>query len=116
MSRVLLGKSFTFKDMAKVCAAIGAGDFGAYAVRVEPALYGTGNFVIKTGPAAARIKLVFGTIKWSFTTATNICTCFFVIVKFPAERCFRAFIDDDSFFFGGEWIQFFHGSVVTSKF
>lgn len=98
MARVLIRKTFAFEDVAQVTATVGADDLRATSVRIRNALHASREFVIETGPAAARLKLRFRRIQRVVAAPANEGSGRIKRFVLAAERPFRSLVDDDSFF------------------
>ena len=69
-----------------------------------------GNFIIKTWPAASGFKFAFGIIKRGIALPANIHARLFIVHILASERQFSAFVEDYSFFFGGQLV---HCNIIT---
>ena len=58
MPGILGCKPFPFKHVAQMPFTIGADDLNPVPIRIWYPLYGSRYFVIKTGPATMRVKLI----------------------------------------------------------
>lgn len=94
--------------MSQVPPAILAGNFCPHAIWVGGTLYGTFNFLIKTRPAASRLKLVGRFIKGSIASAAHIGTFFIKIIVLAAKGGLCAFVQNNISFFWGEGIVLCH--------
>ena len=101
MAGVFWGVPFAGKHVAQVRAAGVTGNFGAAAVRVHDFRYTAGNFLIKTRPAATRVKFAVRSIEWCVAAAALICAFHKPIIIFTGKRSLGAFMYDDALFFGG---------------
>lgn len=100
---VFRGKPFAFKDVAEVATAVGANDFGAPTIGVGYALDRTGYFIVERRPAAVRFKLTGGMVKRCAALPAHVGSGFFVVGVLAGERPLGAFVEDNVFFFGGEF-------------
>lgn len=103
MPCVLCREVFTSEDMAEVGAAVGALNLRPHPIWVRQPLDGAGDFFIKTGPAAACLKLVLGTVQFSSAASADIGAFFPERIVFSGEGHLGAFVDYDLFFFGREF-------------
>ena len=97
MTGVLFGEVFAFKNMAKVCSAVGALDLRSYSIGVRQSFNGTGNFFVKTRPPAVRLKLIFGPIKRFAAPFADVGSFFPECKVFAGERRLSSFVDYDAF-------------------
>jgi CheY-like chemotaxis protein len=72
VARVAFRQSLSFKDMAEVTIAVSAADFGAPSIWIGEAFYCIGKILVKSRPAATRIKFRLGIVERSMTAATEI--------------------------------------------
>lgn len=96
---VFLGEPFTYEDMTQMCAAFSTGDFSAPSIGVGFFDDGARNFFVKARPSALGLKFIFGAIKRRAATSANICAFIPKRVELSCKRRFRAFMDNDTFFF-----------------
>lgn len=59
------------------------------------------NLIVKTRPTAGGFKFIFGIIERRITLTTHIDSGFLGIHILSRKRRFRAFVENDSFFFRG---------------
>jgi len=100
---VFLGKAFAFKDVAEVATAVGANDFSAPPIGICHALDRTGYFIVERRPAAVRFKLTGGMVKRRAALPAHVGSGFFIVGVLAGERPLGAFVEDNVFFFGGEF-------------
>lgn len=93
---------FAFKYVSQVSAASVAQNFYATAIGVRHLFDCTGDFVVKTRPAAARIEFVLRAVQRCIALSAKIGTCSFKIIIFARKRPFGSFFQDDVGFF---WIK-----------
>lgn len=87
--------------MAEVGLAVVANDFGSGSIGVGDSFDGTGDFVIKAGPATVGVKFVLGFVEWGAAAFAGVGAGFAVVVVFAGKGRFGAFVKNDGFFFGG---------------
>ena len=107
MPRVFLRKPFAQEHMPQMPAAMVAQDLRPPSVGIGQALYGSGNLLIETGPAAARAEFVVGTVKRGFATPAHKGSFASEILIFPRERHFGALVHDHPLLLGREGIVVF---------
>ena len=101
MAGILGGEAFAFEDVAQMAAAVGTDDLDTPAVGVQDACYGSFYLVIKAGPAAERVELVIGPIQGGVALFAGVEAGSVMHVVLASERTLCAFVDKDTFFFGG---------------
>jgi len=93
--KVFVRQVFADEYVPKMAATLSAGDFSAFAV------------IIKTWPTAIGFKFVLRIVQWSLTLPADVHSFFFAVHVFTRKRRFRAFINDDPFFFFCQYIHVF---------
>ena len=99
MPRVFRRKMFAFKNMSQMAAARGADDFDARAVGIGTTFHRARNFVVKAGPAAARVEFVRGPIQGRAAPAAYIGARFVQVPVSARKGPFRIFVPNDAIFF-----------------
>lgn len=96
MPDVLLREAFPRKHMAQMPAAVRAENLGAVAVRVRCPPDGAFNLIIKGGPAAMGVKLVFRAVQGRLTLPAHIVAAGFKMVGVLAGKGgLGALVQDD---------------------
>ena len=103
MPGVFGGKAFAFKNVAQVAAAMGADDLRAASVGVGQAAHGLGQGVVKAGPAAAGVKLVFGAEQGCAALAAEVSSRRLGMYIGSAEGRFRGLVQQDGGFLRRKW-------------
>lgn len=101
-------ESFAFEYVPQVSAAGVAKNFDATAVGVRHLFDCTGNFIVKTRPATARIEFVLRAVQRCIALAAKISTSSFEIIIFASKRPLGSFFQDDVGFFRTKFVVF-HG-------
>src|SRR5690606_35814840 len=102
------GISFTDKYVTQVTATIITGNFCTSSVRVRRLFYHYFNFIIKTWPAAVRLKLVGRLVQWSPAPYTYVSSFFLMVIIFPANWTFSHFLQYYIFLKFCQWFIFIH--------
>lgn len=92
MPRVFRCEPFSIEDMPQVAAAVPAKNLNAMPISIRMALYGIFNFIIKAGPAASGVELVFGAIEWRIAAPAEISASRLIVFIFSSEWHFCAFV------------------------
>ena len=66
------GVPLTFENMSEVTTTIVADDFCTMTISIRYSFYGSWNFIIKTRPAAMRIKFILAEIKRGVASPADI--------------------------------------------
>lgn len=101
MACVLGRKAFSFKNMAQVPAALRTDNFSAPAIGVGHMLHSARDFVVKAGPAAARLELVFAAVELRIALPAHIDAGRFVVLILAGARVLRALVDNNTRLFDG---------------
>jgi hypothetical protein len=105
VARILRGQPLAFKHMTQMGTARGAPDLCAAPVGVERPLHGSRDFVIKTRPAARRLKLVGRPIEWSAAPLADVCPSRLAVDILAGKRDLSSLMDNDPFFFRSQRLE-----------
>ena len=106
MPRVLLGQTFTGKNMAQMATTLFAQNLDTSAIWIGDFLDRALYFIIKSGPTATTVKLIIRPIKWCVALAAGIEAVFIKLVVLASPRELGPFLLDNVCFFGGQFIEF----------
>ena len=96
--------------MPQVSVAVGTEYFDAVTVGIYLPAYGTLDFVIKSRPAAVRVKLVFRAIQGCVAAFAGVITRRFEVIRILARKGhFGSLAKDHLLFFGREVVEIGHG-------
>lgn len=99
VARIFWGKSFARKNMAKVGTASDTGDFGTRAIGIGGTSYCPFDFVVETGPATTRIKLVGRAVQRRAASFADIGAFFIEFFVLAGKRPFGSFAKNYILFF-----------------
>ncbi len=105
MAGIFRRETLTCKDVTQMSVACLADDFGARSIRVGNALDRTGNFLIKTRPAAAGMEFSRRGVEWCVAAATEVRPFDKKIIVLARTWTLGSFVDDNALFFRGERIE-----------
>jgi hypothetical protein len=105
VARIARRVALAAEDMTEMAAAIAARYLDATSIGVKALGHGAFDRQVETRPTAACVELVGRLIERRSTTATNERTLFVEFLIFPAERRFRALMDDYALFFGCQGLE-----------
>tara|TARA_B100001250_G_C19354933_1_gene595014 strand:+ start:208 stop:516 length:309 start_codon:yes stop_codon:yes gene_type:complete len=92
-------KAFADENVAKVAATVVAQDLDPESVSICFSANCAWYFIVKSWPAAARMKFIFGPVQGSVAPFADILATFKVIRELASKRHFRSFVKDDMLFF-----------------
>ena len=101
MPGIFGGIALSGEDMSQMAAAFPAEDFHPVPVGVWSFSDGSGNFLVKAGPAATGVEFGGGCVKRRVAFATLVRSFDKKIVVLASTGRFGAFVFDNAFFFGG---------------
>ncbi len=99
MPRIFWSHFFTDENMTQMRAASVAGNFSTQTIGIIGSFDSAGYFLVKTRPAAARMKFGIRIVEWCFASAAEVCAFDKKIIVFTGKWRFSALTYDDSGFF-----------------
>lgn len=115
VTRVFDGKPFSFKDVPQVPSAVGTYDFRAASVDIRDTLHGVGKMLVKAGPAAAAVELIFRVIDRHVALTANECAIVLVIDVFARVWVLGSLIMNHVTFGVVQWVVLRHVAAQSSE-
>jgi hypothetical protein len=109
VANILRCQAFTFEHMAKMAVAFRTQYLDTMTIGVDLPLNCTLNLIVKSRPAAIRMKFVFGAIQGCIALFADVMTTGFeVISQWTGKRHFGAFMKQNVLFFRGQFVVIGH--------
>src|SRR6056297_1007350 len=100
MSGIFFSKFFSGKHVPQMAPTVSAKNFNSPTICIGYAFHISCYFIIKAGPAATRIKLIIGVVKWIIAAPADKSACCFEIIVFAGKGLLCSLMNDNSLLLG----------------